>query len=254
MKKQGLVLATLLMGASSLTMAAESFYVTAGGDVGVGTNDPQAALHVVRDDMSGATTELLLENAGGVRLGLLNSTSEVEWVIGNKDRFSITYRVTPTSDPVGMTISNGGNMDVSGTISAEEILVTSDRDAKTAVQEIKGEDILDKLKTLPVSLWSYKSSPDQRHIGPMAQDFHAAFGLGDSDKRISMVDAAGVALAAVKALNDRLQEKETRIAELEKRLARQEELAARIQALEAITVKLIQERKPALRAATLRQP
>jgi len=61
-------------------------------------------------------------------------------------------------------------------------------------------------------------------------------------------------LAAVKALAEQLDEKEARIEELEKRLARQEELAARVQALEAITVKLIQERKPAMRTATLRQP
>jgi hypothetical protein len=39
-----------------------------------------------------------------------------------------------------------------------------------------------------------------RHLGPMAQDFHAAFGLGDSDRTINMVDANGVLIVAVQAL------------------------------------------------------
>ncbi|BAO43440.1 tail fiber domain-containing protein [Thiolapillus brandeum] len=248
MKKQGLVLATLLVGASSLAMAVESFYVTAGGDVGVGTNTPEAALHVVRDDASGATTELLLENSGGVKLGLLNTDSAIEWVISNDSRFRIM------AGNAGMNIAANGNMEVTGTVTANNILLTSDRNAKTAIEPVDGDYVLRQLQQIPVSAWSYKSSPDERHIGPMAQDFYAAFGLGNTDKRISMVDAAGVALAAVKALNQRLEEKEARIQELEKRLARQEELAARVQALEAITVKLIQERKPAMRTATLRQP
>ncbi|WP_456449028.1 tail fiber domain-containing protein [Thiolapillus sp.] len=248
MKKQGLVLATLLLGASSLAMAAESFYVTAGGDVGVGTNDPQAALHVVRDDASGTSTELLLENSYGVKLGLLNRDSGIQWVISNDSRFRIM------NGNAGMNMTADGNMEVTGTVTANNVELTSDRNAKTAFEAIDTQDVLKKLQQVPVSAWSYKSSPEERHIGPMAQDFYAAFGLGNSDKRISMVDAAGVSLAAAKALSERLEEKEARIRELERRLARQEELAARVQALEAITVKLIQERKPALRAATLRQP
>ncbi|WP_456374246.1 tail fiber domain-containing protein [Thiolapillus sp.] len=247
MKKQGLILAILLTGVSGLAMAAESFYVTAGGDVGIGTNDPQAALHIVRDDATGETTELLLENSDEVKLGLLNTATGLEWVIGNGLKFSISQ------NGVGMDMDANGNMTVTGTVTANNVVLTSDRNAKTAFEDIDSQSILDRLQQVPVSAWSYKSSPDQRHIGPMAQDFYAAFGLGGSDKRISMVDAAGVALAAIKALNQRLQEKEARIAELEERLARQEDLAARVQALEAVTVKLIQERKPALRTATLRQ-
>lgn len=248
MKRQGLVLAALLTGASGLATAVESFYVTAGGDVGVGTNQPAAALHVVRDDNSGAITELLLENtAAGVKLGLLNGAG-LEWVISNDSRFRITQ------NGVGMDMDANGNMTVTGTVTANNVTLTSDRDAKTAFREINGEEVLEKLRQIPVTSWVYKTSPDQRHIGPMAQDFHAAFGLGGSDKQISMVDAAGVALAAVKALAERLEEKDARIAELEARLARQEDLAARIRALEAVTVKLIRQQQPVLRAAAMKQP
>jgi hypothetical protein len=52
----------------------------------------------------------------------------------------------------------------------------------------------------------------------MAQDFHAAFGLGTDDKHIATVDADGVALAAIQGLNQKLEEKNARIAELERRL------------------------------------
>ena len=248
MKRKALVLAALLAGASGLATAVESFYVTATGDVGVGTDQPAAALHVVRDDASGSTTELLLENSGGVKLGLLNQDSGLEWVISNDTRFRIMQ------EGVGMDMDANGNMNVTGTVTANNVLLTSDRNAKTAFREIDGDEILARLRQIPVTSWVYKSSPEERHIGPMAQDFHAAFGLGGSDRQISMVDAAGVALAAVKALTERLEEKEARIAELEAKLARQEELVARIRTLEAVTAKLIQQQQPVLRSASLKQP
>jgi hypothetical protein len=58
-----------------------------------------------------------------------------------------------------------------------------------------------------------------RHIGPVAQDFHAAFNVGADDKHIATVDADGVALAAIQGLHALLKEKDTRIASLEERLA-----------------------------------
>ncbi|MCS6771036.1 MAG: hypothetical protein NZ740_03300, partial [Kiritimatiellae bacterium] len=89
--------------------------------------------------------------------------------------------------------------------------------------------VLEGVKTLPLSSWEYKADPnDRRYIGPMAQDFQAAFGLGD-DKTINTLDADGVLFAAVQALakeNERIaQENEDlrrRIEELEKRLSSQQ--------------------------------
>jgi len=68
---------------------------------------------------------------------------------------------------------------------------------------------------------------DPRHIGPMAQDFQAAFGVGADDKHIATVDADGVALAAIQGLNEILKEKESRIAALEKRPEKLERLLPR---------------------------
>ena len=61
----------------------------------------------------------------------------------------------------------------------------------------------------------------------MAQDFKAAFGLGDSDTGIATVDEGGVALAAIQGLNQKVEEKEARIAELERRLEKLERLINR---------------------------
>ncbi|HEY6507710.1 MAG TPA: tail fiber domain-containing protein, partial [Vicinamibacterales bacterium] len=52
-----------------------------------------------------------------------------------------------------------------------------------------------------ISTWQYKSDPESvRHMGPMAQDFQQAFGLGDSDRWYHTVDGHGVALASIQAL------------------------------------------------------
>jgi trimeric autotransporter adhesin len=83
----------------------------------------------------------------------------------------------------------------------------SDRDAKENIEPISVRDILNELVTMPISKWNYKDDPAQRrYIGPMAQDFHSAFGLGDDDKRISTLDSESVALAAIQGLNQKLEQ------------------------------------------------
>jgi len=77
--------------------------------------------------------------------------------------------------------------------------------------------LLDKLEAIPMQTWNYKSQDDSiRHMGPMAQDFYAAFGLGEDNKHINTVDADGVALAGVQALYRMLQEKDAQLAALRK--------------------------------------
>jgi hypothetical protein len=77
----------------------------------------------------------------------------------------------------------------------------SDRNAKENFAPVDGAEILRKLVALPIPSWNYKTQgEDVRHLGPAAQDFSAAFHLGESDKAISAVDADGVALAAIQAL------------------------------------------------------
>ena len=107
-----------------------------------------------------------------------------------------------------------GNITATGTISQ-----TSDRNAKFNIVETDVSDILDRIARVPISFWTYKTdSLKARHMGPMAQDFYAAFGLGDSNRVISPLDAAGVALAAIQALNEKLAERDSKIEMLERRI------------------------------------
>jgi hypothetical protein len=72
--------------------------------------------------------------------------------------------------------------------------------------------VLEKLAALPISTWNYiADGAAVRHLGPMAQDFKAAFGLGESDKVINMVDANGVVMVAIQALYRRIQALEAEV-------------------------------------------
>jgi len=103
----------------------------------------------------------------------------------------------------------------------------SDRNRKEAVVAVDPEAVLAKLVAVPVSTWSYTTDPSGfRHMGPMAQDLHAAFGLGDSDKAIATIDADGISMAAIQGLHRKLEAKDAEVAELKARLARLEALLA----------------------------
>jgi hypothetical protein len=105
----------------------------------------------------------------------------------------------------------------------------SDRAAKENIAPVTGRDVLLKVAAIPVTTWNYKSEkPSIRHMGPMAQDLYAAFGLGGSDKSITTIDADGVALAAIQGLNEIVHEKEQEIASLKARIAALENAVAAI--------------------------
>ena len=95
----------------------------------------------------------------------------------------------------------------------------SDRNSKEKVVTVDGRDVLDKLANMQVATWQYKGvDRPVRHMGPMAQDFYSAYGLGEDEKRLSTIDTDGVALAAIQGLYDVVKEKEAEIAELRSRL------------------------------------
>jgi hypothetical protein len=78
---------------------------------------------------------------------------------------------------------------------------------KQDFESVDPQWVLQQLVETPVSAWSYKEDPARtRHIGPMAQDFRAAFGVGESERYIFQVDADGVSFAAIQALNARVEE------------------------------------------------
>jgi hypothetical protein len=99
----------------------------------------------------------------------------------------------------------------------------SDRDKKENFATVDRDEVLAKVAALPITTWNYTfEDPSVRHIGPMAQDFMAAFEVGGSDKAIFQVDADGVVLASVQALHAELETLQAENAELRARLAKLE--------------------------------
>jgi len=95
----------------------------------------------------------------------------------------------------------------------------SDRNAKESFAPIDTSDILEKVSALHLTAWTYKDDPGhRRYIGPVAQDFHAAFGLGD-DKTINTLDTDGVALAAIQALAKDKDEVRSQVSEVQEKVS-----------------------------------
>ena len=120
-----------------------------------------------------------------------------------------------------MDLNNNG-MTISGTYSS-----SCDRNVKAGFGAIDPKEILTRVVGLPIMRWHYTNSPTIPHLGPVAQDFFAAFGVGPDDKHITTVDEGGVALAAIQGLNqkveDRAESSDARSRQWEQRT---EELAA----------------------------
>ncbi|MCP5523601.1 MAG: tail fiber domain-containing protein [Verrucomicrobiales bacterium] len=121
---------------------------------------------------------------------------------------------------------NSAGLRVNGTF-----VSSSDRNQKEAFAPVEPREVLEKVAALPLSEWNYKQDPTSRHIGPMAQDFHAAFGVGPDDRHIATVDADGVALAAIQGLNQKVEEQATALREREAQIARLESELSELRSL-----------------------
>ncbi len=169
-----------------------------------------------------------LSNANGlqaVALGLrLNANGHGNVVLGSDatsattgnfmygDR-STTNHLTTAGSNEFLVRAAGGTIFYSNAAMSTGVLLSpggggwsnlSDVHMKTGFRDLDGEQVLRKLASMPVREWQYKTQDATiRHVGPTAQDFRAAFGLGESAVRIGTVDADGIALAAVKALEAR---------------------------------------------------
>ncbi|MGC9943977.1 MAG: tail fiber domain-containing protein [Verrucomicrobiota bacterium] len=130
-----------------------------------------------------------------------------------------------------MTLDSSGNLECAGTVYSKGIALTSDRNAKENFTPVDNQAVLAKVVSLPVTEWNYKTdNKGVQHIGPMAQDFQAAFRLdGTDDKHISVVDEGGVALAAIQGLNQKLNDRDAEIQTLKQQ---NDSLADRLNELE----------------------
>jgi hypothetical protein len=113
--------------------------------------------------------------------------------------------------------------------------VASDRNKKENFEPVDSREVLEKVAALPMSTWSYKTEDGgYRHMGPMGQDFRAAFGLGRDEKHITTVDADGVALAAIQGLNQLVQEKDEKISAQQQQI---DELREKLEHIQAVVEK-----------------
>jgi hypothetical protein len=175
-----------------------------------------------------------MKNPGDVRMFWENTASGDIWQMSLLS--TVLQMATPTGNGKfrvrksgGLQALNGSTeimaLNSTGDLTVKSVTETSSRAEKRGFESVDGISVLEKVAGLPISEWSYKAdSPSVRHLGPMSEDFHAAFGLGKTDKGLTSVDTSGVALAAIQGLNQKLEEKDARIQELELRLLELEEL------------------------------
>lgn len=93
----------------------------------------------------------------------------------------------------------------------------SDKNLKESFSKVSGAEVLAKIMALDVTKWKYKGT-NEYHIGPMAQDFFAAFSLGTDDKHISSLDPSGVALVAIQELKKENEELSKKVDDQQKLL------------------------------------
>lgn len=214
----------------------DQFLVKAHGRVGITSYGagivPTAQLHVQTHDLN--VLALQSSNAIGTWASLNNtSAGGAEWSLvstgfGNGEGAGKLLLYSSAGATV-MTVS-GGNQKILMSDGANETsgawTNSSDRNLKANFSPVDGRAVLAQIASLPLSSWNYKSDdPAIRHIGPMAQDFYAAFSVGNDNTHIGTVDTAGVAFAAIQALNAENNDLKARNTALEARMTALEQRA-----------------------------
>jgi hypothetical protein len=189
----------------SPTVLASSLGERIAGDGGLHLELPGGLWFNSVDDNPNTPTN---EGKGGV-INVLNGIAFLSGYTGLPDT-----QYTPEDDSVsGVVLPAGGG--------AWDTL--SDARRKTDWEKADPEAFLRGITGMNIQSWRYKTQSDAiRHVGPTAQEFRAAFGLGTNDTTISTVDADGASMLAIQALakrTDELKAATARIIELEKRLA-----------------------------------
>ncbi|HET7233304.1 MAG TPA: tail fiber domain-containing protein [Longimicrobium sp.] len=163
--------------------------------------------------------------------GLVNAAADNQ-VVFRAQRIWLGTTSTPVATSGRfLETSTGGYLSSGGTWTN-----SSDRNRKHGFMAVRGEEVLARLRQLPILTWSYRAEDGSvRHMGPTAQDFSAAFGLGADSVSIATVDADGVGLAAAQALEARTAAQAAEIRALRQSAAAQRQ---RMDALEARNAEL----------------
>ncbi|MFN7941849.1 MAG: tail fiber domain-containing protein [Thermoanaerobaculia bacterium] len=208
--------------------------ISASGNVGIGTASPSTNLHVAgsagttkaliqETSATNAARELLeLQNNGQVALIFEDTSVPERWTNTASSTFIINNQ---NATGIEFRLANNGDLTIAGMLTTG-----SSRDVKRDIEPVDAASVLDRVASLPVSTWRYRSDESGAlHLGPMAQDFRAAFGLGADDSHLAPGDVAGVSLAAIQALHHELAGRDAEMAAL---AAQNRALALRLAHLE----------------------
>jgi hypothetical protein len=195
---------------------------------------------------SGSGHGITAHSARGI--GLYASSDTNYAIVGqSKNTFAVIGEDSGSGIGVYGSSATGYAGEFNGKVGATSYITLSDRNAKTRIKPIDNKAILERVDALPITSWDFKTDPNKRHVGPMAQDFHAAFGLdGDDDKHINLTDIAGVSLAAIQELSREMKLKDGEIQQLNEQLSAQKNTIAELKSMAesfAARVALLEQRR-----------
>ena len=258
---------------------------SAGGYIGIGTQDPLMEMHLFHGDSPGLRIEqdgtegfgayawdvagneanffvrdVTATGSGAevipfrIRAGTPSGTLTLDGANVGLGTISPSTTLHLQSDSPGLRVENSststnallldenGNLTLSGVLTeASSALVKENR------VDVDAGSVLQALRSIPIQTWNYTWDADAvRHMGPMAQDVYAAFGLGIGEEHLAPLDVNGIALASIQALADRLDAQSEENASLRDDIAalkaRNDRLAERVARLEAAVQQMLNEK------------
>ncbi len=207
----------------------DAFVITgniSSASVGIGTAVPLRTIHSVAGD----SPSLRLDQDGS------SGFEPQVWDLrGNESHFFITdataltipFEIETGAPDASLLITEDGNIGL-GTEAPEDTLhiagglvvdgdlrISSSGKRKENIEPVAHAELLETVAALELFRWNYKTDPNKtRHLGPLAEDFYTSFNLGHDERHVSPGDVAGVALAAVQALQEELRQRDRKLDEL----------------------------------------
>ena len=232
------ILVALMLVALPIAASAQTGVLYVEGDkVGIGTDAPSQIFHI-KSTAPGNTFAFIQNTSGPERVGSRFQNSLATWdfrmdsvgdfifdnaaTVGEDLKIKQNGQLRVGPAPAKIILQPTGDIDIQGTLTEG-----SSRTFKHAFQTLDPTNVLDKVSGLDVVEWSYKNQ-STRHIGPMAEDFHALFGLGNNNKALAPRDLAGVTLLAVQGLHQEVEKRDAQIEDLQRQVA---ELKSMVEAL-----------------------
>jgi len=212
----------------------DQFLIRAAGGVGIGTASPQGPLHVLGNRTGSFGASVAFAENSSTAANAAPALRVVGWGNCPNGVLSVSGNGTGLIAQFGNYNNFVASISTNGTFTGLAFSPTSDRNAKENFELVDCRDVLEKVVSLPVTRWTYKAAPGQKHIGPVAQDFQAAFHVGEDDRHIATVDADGVAMAAIQGLNQKLEDMRS---ELKLRNSENAELKQRLEKLERLVTR-----------------